>query len=271
MRDERGMSRDQAAELIGASDTSIFRWEKGLSTPRPGDVLMLLDAYGVRDEATRRELVEMAKDARKRGWWHRHRRSLKPGFDSYIGLEAAASVIRTYESQLVPGLLQTTEYAKAVTEETAMSTLPAEVDEKVQVRMSRQELLTRPDSPIQLLAVLDEAVLRRLAGGVVTMLAQLRHLAEVSELPNVDIRVIPFAAGAHAALEGPFCLLGFPEPSDPDLVYLEQSCSGLVLEDPEEVRHYTLMFGHVTAKALPPAESVAFIASIADNVERSAH
>ncbi|MCP2337522.1 helix-turn-helix domain-containing protein [Actinomadura rupiterrae] len=266
LREGRGLSRGEVAERLGTSETTVFRYEKGQHRPKPADVAALLDIYGVTDRAVREELLEMAKDARKRGWWHRYRRTLKPGFDSYIGLEAAASVIRTYQPQVVPGLLQTADYARAVIEETAMNFTPTEVDEKVEVRLSRQGLIQREVDPVQFIAVLDEAVLRRLVGGPDTMRAQLRHLAEVSKRPNVEVRVIPFSAGAHAAMDGPFCLLGFPETDAPDLVYLEQSISALVPEDPEEVRHYTLIFGNVLAKAHSAVESVAFIKAIADNV-----
>lgn len=264
LREERGLSREQVAERIGASDTSIFRYEKGLTRPKPSDVTVLLEVYGVTGPE-RDELLQMAKDARKRGWWHRHRRALKPGFDSYIGLEAAASVIRTYESQIIPGLLQTEAYARAIIEATSIGDVPTEVDERVAVRMSRQELLTRTVDPLRLVAVLDEAVLRRQVGGAATMRGQLGHLTEMSKLANVTIHVIPFATGAHCAMDGKFNLLEFPEPEDPDLVYLEQAASGLVPEDPEEVRRYTLMFGTLVGKALTPAESVAFLRSVTHN------
>jgi transcriptional regulator with XRE-family HTH domain len=264
LREEHGLSREQLAERIGASETSIFRYEKGESRPLPAVVGAMLDVYGVQG-AERDELLEMARDARKRGWWHRQRQSLKPGFDSYIGLEAAASVVRTYEAQVVPGLLQTEAYARAIIEATSLNVVPAEIEERMGVRISRQDLITRSTDRVQLVAVLDEAVLRRQVGGPEAMQEQIRHLIEMAELPNVVIHVLPFAVGAHAGLDGPFVLLSFPEPEDPDLVYLEQATSGLVPEEPEEVRRYTLMFGTLLGKALPADESVTFMSEITLN------
>jgi len=264
LRDEQGLSREQVAERIGISETSVFRYEKGETRPQPAVVASMLDLYKVKD-AERDELLEMARDARKRGWWHRHRQTLKPGFDSYIGLEAAASIVRTYEAQTVPGLLQTGAYARANVLATSVNVVPAEVEEKVSVRISRQDLVTRSTDPIQIIAILDEAVLRRQVGGPQAMREQIRHLTAMAALPNVVIHVLPFAVGAHPGMEGPFCLLSFPEPDDPDLVYLEQATSGLVPEEPEEVRRYTLMFGTLLGKALPAEESVAFMEKITEN------
>ncbi|GHH64132.1 transcriptional regulator [Streptosporangium violaceochromogenes] len=262
LRENSGLSRVEVAERIGSTDTTLWRYETGLSRPRPSDVSVLTEVYGVTGEA-RDSLIQMAREARRRGWWHRHRQALKPGFDSYIGLEAEAAVVRSYEPLVVPGLMQTEPYARAVIEATAMTEAGSEVDEKVSVRISRQRLLHGPGDPIQLVALLDEAVLRRRIGGHAVMREQLEHLADLGRLPNVEIRVIPFSAGAHAALDGKFCLLSFPDPGDPDLVYLEQATSGLVPEDPEEVRRYTLMFGSLTALALGAEASAAFITQMA--------
>jgi transcriptional regulator with XRE-family HTH domain len=264
LREERGLSREQVAERIGTSETSIFRYEKGETRPQPAVVAAMLDVYGA-TAAERDELLEMARDARKRGWWHRHRQSLKPGFDSYIGLEAAASIVRTYEAQTVPGLLQAEAYARANIVATSLNMVPAEIEERLSVRLSRQDLITRSTDRVQLVAVLDEAVLRRQVGGPEAMREQIRHLIDMAALPNVVIHILPFAAGAHPGMEGPFCLLSFPEPDDPDLVYLEQATSGLVPEEPEEVRRYTLMFGTLLGKALTGEESVAFMEKITEN------
>jgi transcriptional regulator with XRE-family HTH domain len=264
LREERGLSREQVADRIGTSETSIFRYEKGETHPQPAVVAAMLDVYGAA-AAERDELLEMARDARKRGWWHRHRQSLKPGFDSYIGLEAAASIVRTYEAQTVPGLLQTEAYARANIVATSLNMVPAEIEERLSVRLSRQDLITRSTDRVQIVAILDEAVLRRQVGGPQAVREQIRHLIDMAALPNVVIHVLPFAAGAHPGMEGPFCLLSFPEPDDTDLVYLEQATSGLVPEEPEEVRRYTLMFGTLLGKALPAGESVAFMEKITEN------
>ncbi len=264
LRQQSGLNRAQVADKIGTRDTTVWRYENGLTRPKPGDVAILLDVYGVHG-AERDELIQLAKDARKRGWWHRYRQTLKPGFDSYIGLEAAASVLRTYQPIVVPGLMQTKAYTRAVIEQTAITSAPDDVDEKVTVRMSRQELLTRDGDPIQVVAVLCEAVLRRQVGGPATMREQIQRLVDLAERPNVTIRVLPFSQGAHAGMDGQFNLLEFPEPGEPDLVYLEQASSGLMPEDPEEVRRYTLMFGNLLAKALKPDESVAFLRGLIHN------
>jgi transcriptional regulator with XRE-family HTH domain len=261
LRSASGLSRAQVAERIGSTDTTIWRYETGLTMPRPSDVGALLEAYGV-SGAARDDLIQLAKDARKRGWWHRHRETLKPGFDSYIGLESEASVVRTYQSQVVPGLLQTERYARAIIEATGMTSSAAEISEKVSVRMARQELIARSEDPVRLVAVLDEAVVRRQVGGPEVMAEQLSKLIDLGKLPNVEIRVMPFGSGAHAAMDGPFYFLEFPESDDPDLVYLEQAGSGLIPEDVEELRRYTLMFGNLMATALTPSQSSAFIAKI---------
>lgn len=263
-REEKGLTREAVGELIGSSEASIFRYEKGDTRPQPGVVSAMLEVYGVTGKQ-RDELLLMARDARKRGWWHQHRQSLKPGFDSYIGLEAAASIIRAYEALTIPGLLQTEAYARAVIEAYSLSDAPADVDEKVSVRLSRQDLITRSTGRTQILVVLDEGVLRRTVGGPETMQEQIQHLIAMAAEPNIVIHVLPFGVGAHAAMGGPFYLLSFPEPGDPDLVYLEQATSGLMPEEPEEVRRYTLIFGALLGKALPAEESTTFMRTMVGN------
>ncbi|WP_304452140.1 helix-turn-helix transcriptional regulator [Nocardiopsis sp. YSL2] len=258
LRSASKLSRAEVAERIGITDSTLWRYETGMTRPKPGDVAILLDVYRVHGPE-REELIEMAKHARKRGWWHRHRQALKPGFDSYIGLEAAASVVRTFQTIVVPGILQTEAYARGVIEQLAITSAPDLVDEKVLVRMSRQELITRAEAPLHVVAVLDEAALRREVGGPAVMEEQRRHLVDLAERSNVTIRIVPFSRGAHAGMDGQFNLLEFPEQADPDVVYLEQAGSGLVPEDPEEVRRYTLMFGSLLGKALEPDESILFM------------
>jgi transcriptional regulator with XRE-family HTH domain len=265
-RSERGLSRAEVADRLGTTDTTIWRYETGLSRPKPADVLAMLEVYGVTGPA-RDELIQLAREARKRNWWHRHRQLLKPGFDSYIGLESEASVVRTYEPQTVPGLLQAESYARAVIAATTLSDASSDIDMKVSVRVARQSLLTR-DQPIQLVAILDEAVLRRQVGGPETMRDQIWRLLEMARLPSVDIRVLPFGTGAHCAMDGNFSLLSFPEPGEPDLVYLEQATSGLILEDADDTRRYTLMFGNLLAQALSPLDTMSLLDSLADNDSR---
>lgn len=259
LRKDRGLTQGEVSERIGNAEVTIIRWERGLSRPRPADVAILCDVYEVygRD---REDLVQMAKEARGRDWWYSHRDVLKRGFDVYIGLEAEAVAVRTYEDQVVSGLLQTEAYARAVIAATAM-TDTSEVDEKVIVRRERQSVLSGRD-PVQLAVVLSETVIRTNVGGPEVMREQLNWLVSASGLPNVTLQVLPFEAGAHAGMDGPFFVLEFPEP-DPAVVYLEQASSGLVLEDDADVRRYTLMFGSLTSQALDAKKSRACIAEVA--------
>jgi hypothetical protein len=240
----------------------MSRIETGQVSVHHGDVADLLDIYDVTDAALRAELIDMARQSRLKGWWHRHRDTFKRGFDSYIGLEAEASGLRTYQGQVIPGLLQTENYARATINATAMDEASAkDIDDKIEVRMSRQGLLTRT-RPIRIHAILDEAVLRRTVGGPEVMTEQCRNLLSKHELENVTLQVLPFASGAHAALDGVFNILEFPDAKDPDVVYLEQATSGLILEDPGELKRYAEIFDSLTRQALKPDESASFISSL---------
>ncbi|MBG0819410.1 helix-turn-helix domain-containing protein [Planomonospora sp. ID91781] len=261
LREASGLNGTEVAATLGWSATKVSRIETGRVSVHHGDVSDLLDHYKVNDDVLRRELVALARESRQKGWWHRHRDTMKAGFDSYIGFEADAEAIRTYEVQVVPGLLQTEAYARAVIEATAMRPSAGHVEKKIGVRLARQQLLTR-DDPIRLHVVLDEAALVRVVGGLETMNGQLASLLRWSELPNVTIQVLPFRSGAHPAMDGPFVFLEFPDPADPDLVYLEQATSGLVLEDTDELAKYRQMFENLTNRALIAEESVTLISSM---------
>jgi transcriptional regulator with XRE-family HTH domain len=261
LRDAAGFRGDEVAARLSWSPTKLSRIETGQVSVHHGDVADLLDIYGVKDRALREYLATMARQSRAKGWWHRHRETLKRGFDSYIGLEAEAATLLTYQAQVVPGLLQTEEYARASIKAVALHS--DDVDQKVAVRMSRQDLLTR-DQPLSVHAILDEAVLRRVVSGSANMADQCAALLQRCELGNVTIQVLAFDAGAHAALDGGFNILGFPDEADPDIVYLEQAPSGLVLDGADELDRYTTMFRHLADQALPPGESLALISSLAE-------
>jgi transcriptional regulator with XRE-family HTH domain len=261
LREAAGLNGTDVAATLGWSGTKVSRIETGRVSVHHGDVSDLLDHYKVADDALRQELITLARESRQKGWWHRHRDTLKTGFDSYIGLEADAAVIRTYEAQVIPGLLQTKAYAQAVIEATAMKHSAAHLEEKVSVRLARQQLLTR-DDPIHLHAVLDQATLVREVGGAMTMSDQLAFLLQQSKLPNITIQILPFQRGAHPAMDGPFILLEFPDLADPALVYIEQAVSGLVLEDAEELGKYTQMFDNLTVQALTSEQSTTLISSM---------
>jgi hypothetical protein len=217
----------------------------------------MLDIYGVMGQQ-REGLIQLAREAGQRGWWHRDFGDLQVA--ALVDLEHAASSIRTYLSVLVPGLLQTKEYARAVIEAAYpnLANQPAEVDRRVELRLRRQAVLAG-DEPLKLWVVLGEAVLRRPVGGPQAMRQQLERLVEASDLPNVSLQVLPFEAGEHPAMDGDFTIVGFADPVDPDVVYLEHSVSDLYLEDVSAVRRYSLLFDALSNMALSPKESTAML------------
>ncbi len=248
LREASHITSVEAAEAIRATPSKISRLERGRTAAKQRDVADLLSLYGVTDPAEREELLEVVRQASAPGWWQQYSDVLPRWFESYIGLEKAASIIRSYEVQFVQGLLQTEDYARAVILIGNAHASAEEIDRRVSLRMGRQELLTQPGAP-ELWAVLDEAVLRRSPGGPKVMRAQLEHLLEVTELPNVTLQIVPFDAGPHAAAGGPFSILRFPEPDLPDLVYLEQLNSAVYLDHPEEVSNYLTIMDHLVVQA----------------------
>jgi hypothetical protein len=215
------------------------------------DVADLLTLYGVTDGGEREALLSLAREANNPGWWHRYGDILPPWFQSYLGLEAAASLIRTYEVQFVPGLLQSRDYARAVVLLGHGQAPDAEIERRVDLRMQRQQLLTRPDPP-QLWAVVDEAALRRPIGGRDVIRNQIQALIEATTLPSIRLQVIPFLAGGHAAAGGAFSILRFPDQDLPDVVYIEQLTSALYLDKLDDVDHYAAAMERVCVEAEPP-------------------
>ncbi len=205
-------------------------------------------------EAEREEVLTLARQANTPGWWRQYNDILPRWFEFYEGLERAASIIRTYEVQFVHGLLQTEEYARAVILIANAHASADEIDRRVSVRMKRQHLLTQPEAP-ELWTVLDEAVLRRPPGGSDVMRAQLEHLLEMTDLPNVTLQIVPFDVGPHAAAGGPFTILRFPEPDLPDLVYLEQLNSATYLDHPDDVINYVTVMDQLCVQAETSAVS----------------
>ena len=248
LRETTNITREEAAEAIRATHSKISRLERGRSGAKQRDVADLLSLYGVSDETEREELLALARQANAPGWWRQYTDILPRWFEFYVGLERAASVIRSYEVQFVHGLMQTEDYARAVVLIANAHAPAAETDRRVSVRMRRQQLLTQPGAP-ELWAVLDEAALRRPVGGPTVMRAQLRHLLEVIELPNVTLQIVPFRAGAHAAAGGPFTILRFPGPDVPDVVYLEQLNSALYLDQPDAVIDYMTVMNQLCVQA----------------------
>ncbi|MFB6596466.1 helix-turn-helix domain-containing protein [Streptomyces diastaticus] len=237
LREGRGITREAAGYSIRASESKISRMELGRVSFKARDVEDLLTLYGVADGAERAALLDLAREANVAGWWHSYSDVLPGWFQTYVGLEGAASLIRVYEVQFVHGLLQTEAYAHAVVERGMPGASAAEIDRRVALRLERQKLLVSERAP-GFHVVLDEAALRRPYGDRAVMREQLEHLIEISERPNVTLQVMPFSFGGHAGESGAFALLRFPESDLSDVVYLEQLTSALYLDKREEVAQY---------------------------------
>lgn len=253
LREARGISVDEAAFVLRGSASKISRLENGRVSVKDRDIVDLLAFYGVTDEAQRDELRAMTARANSRGWWHDYSDILPGWFEEYIGLEEAATQIRAYEVQLVPGLLQTEDYARAVT--LLEYSNPKEINRRVSLRMTRQAILSRP-RPTSLRVVLDEAALRRPLGGSSVMKAQLKHLIEMSQRSNVTIQVMPFKIGGHPAVGGPFSVLHFAESDLSDVVYLEQLASSQYLDKQDVIDKYLTVMERLCAEAATPADSI---------------
>lgn len=251
LRESRGVTREGAGWEIRASESKISRMELGRVGFKERDIADLLTLYGITDPQEREALLRLARDANSPGWWHQYGDVLPSWFQAYLGLEAAAALIRTYELQFVPGLLQTQEYARAVVLLGHGRALPAEIDRRVALRMRRQQVLHRKDPP-QLWAVVDEAALRRPIGGPVVMRQQVTALIDATRLPNVRLQVVPFAAGGHAAAGGAFSILRFSDAELPDVVYIEQLTSALYLDKREDLEFYAVAMERLCVEAEPP-------------------
>jgi len=248
LREASDVTTGQAAAAIRATHSKISRLERGRTAARQRDVDDLLTLYGVTDQAEREKLLTLTREASVPGWWRQYSDVLPRWLEPYIGLEKAASVIRTYELQFINGLMQTEDYAREVILISNAHAPDDEIDRRVSLRMERQRLLTQPGAP-ELWTVLDEAALRRPPAGPEVMHAQLRHLLELTDLPNVTLQIVPFRAGPHAATGGPFTILRFPEPDVPDVVYLEQLNSALYLDQPEDITDYLTVIDQLCVQA----------------------
>lgn len=267
LRESNGVTREAAGWEIRASESKISRMELGRVGFKERDVSDLLTLYGVTDPEDRAALLALARDANTPGWWHRYGDVLPNWFQSYLDLEAAAAMIRAYEVQFVPGLLQTADYARAVILIDHARAAAQEIERRVTLRVSRQRLLHRPNPP-QLWAVVDEAVLRRPIGGVDVMRGQIAHLLEATKLPNVRLQVISFEAGAHAGAGGAFTLLRFPEQDLPDVVYMEQLTSALYLDKRDDVDHYAAAMERLCVDADPPAKTAETLERLLAELDR---
>jgi transcriptional regulator with XRE-family HTH domain len=255
LREAAGITPDRAGYEIRASRSKISRVEHGRVGFKERDVADLLTLYGVTDEQVREHMLLLAQHANSRGWWARYDDVLPDWFETYVGLEQATSLIRSYEQQFVPGLLQTEGYARALTRLGHRSAADEEIERRVSLRLNRQQLLAGPARPPMFWAVIDESALRRPLGGRDVMRDQLRHLAELADQPNITIQVVPFDRGGHSAVGGSFSILRFADPDLPDIVYVEQLTSALYLDRPVEVDQYREVMNSLSAEAETPAAS----------------
>jgi transcriptional regulator with XRE-family HTH domain len=259
LRAAAGFSLDAAARVLECDRSKISRIETGHRGVRPKELRELLAEYGV-EEKRRYALADLARQAGKRGWWQDYGTILAAPYLDYISVEAGAASLWTYETNVVPGLLQTEDYARALAAAGPLKEATQDHDRSAAALTSRRQVLTREDNPARYRAIVSEAVLRQPVGGPEVMRAQLERLLEAgAALPNVTVQVLPFAAGAPAANLGGFVVLMFPEPADLGVVYLDGLTGGVFLEEPEDVERHVLAHDHLRATALPAAESAQLI------------
>ena len=261
LREEAGVTPEEAGYEIRGSRSKISRLEHGRVSFKSRDVADLLTLYGVTNEQTRAGLLSLAEQANAQGWWAKYSDILPDWFEAYLGLEAAASLIRSFELQFVHGLFQTQAYARAVTVLGHKAAPAEEIDRRVSLRMKRQDLLHGQDAP-RVWSVMDEAALRRPVGGAQVMRGQLGRLIEVAALPQVTVQVVPFRRGGHAGAGGSFTVLRFRQADLPDVAYIEQLTSALYLERRGDVDHYMEVMNRLSAEALTPAGTTRFLKEI---------
>ena len=261
LREQAGLTCEDVGQRLECSGTRISRMETGRISARPGDVRELLEIYGVTG-AEADSLVQLARDARRKGWWHSYGRALPTWFEAYIGMESEAARLRDFQPLVVPGLLQTEGYARAVLRAAPYAGRSEDIDRQVALRIQRQAILGHASPPV-LWVVLSESVLRVVVGGGAVMRDQLRRLADTAALPNVTLQVLPFSTAAHVQAISPFTMLEFPDPADPAVVYTEHLTGSLFLDNEDEVRRYRVVFDHLRAEALGTGQSVDLIAQVA--------
>jgi transcriptional regulator with XRE-family HTH domain len=265
LRRQSELHADEVARRLEWTPSKVTRIERNeWRLPSVRDVKDLLDVYQVTDETQRDEILKLAREARQRGWWEEYKDVLG-GTVSLPEFEAEARKIHSFEALLIPGLLQTAEYAAGVFRggKAVDNTL---IDRRVEARLTRQTVLDREDPPM-LWALIDEAALAKHVGGVEVMRRQIYHIAEMAKRPNIAVQVIPNAVGAHAAMENAFSILEFADPIDPTLVYVETVTGDMYLELPEQVHRYTLAYDHARASALSADATVAYLADLASDLK----
>jgi transcriptional regulator with XRE-family HTH domain len=262
LREAAGFTPEQAGHEIRASRSKISRMETGQVGFKARDITDLLTLYGVTDERERSRFLRLTKRSGQPDWWTEYSDVVPGWFENYLGLESVSSAIRSFEAQFVSGLFQTEDYARAVTRLGHQAAPDAEIERRVELRVKRQELLSRMGRP-RIWSILDEAVLRRPVGGPAVMRAQFRRLVEVAGIPGVTVQVVPFARGGHAGASGSFSVLRFGERDLPDVVYAEQLTSAVYLEQRPDVEHYLAVVDQLSGEALRPADTIRFIEQVA--------
>ena len=265
LREAHSLKLEEVAEQLGLAPSTLSRIETGKAPTKSAYLTAMLGMYGVDDPGARKVLVDMAREGHRKGWWSIYDDVLPSGFDIYVGLEAEASGLRSYETVVVHGLVQTTDYALAVLRELRPRDSEEQITRVVDLRMQRQRLLDQ-DPPLDLWLILDEGAIRRNIGGAEVMRPQLEHLIQASRWSNVTLQVLAFASGAHAGLTGPFSILEFPERSDEDVAYTESVGGMIYLEKEREVRQCAEAFDRMRAAALSPAASVELIQRVSDEL-----
>jgi transcriptional regulator with XRE-family HTH domain len=262
LRESSGYKLEEVAAQLGVAPSTLSRIETGKAPTKSAYLNQMLETYGVTDAAQRQILVDMAREGHRKGWWAAYDDVLPSGFDIYVGLEAETAGIRSYEISVVHGLLQTADYARVILRETFPRHTAEQIDRLVDLRMARQGRFD-DDPPLELWAILDEAVIRRTVGGTAVMRRQLAHLLAEADRPGVTLQVLPFDCGAHAAHGGPFSILEFPERSDSEVVYVESVAGIIYLEKDREVRARSESFDRLRAAALSPGASTDVISQAA--------
>lgn len=258
LREGARLTAEQVGEELSCHASKIGRIENGRSGVRLLDLKAMLDLYGVTDRTTRDQLIGLAKEGKKRGWWHVYNDVLSPTTAEYLSLEAAAGQIKSYEPILVPGLLQTEGYVRGLMAGGRVDASGDEIDKRVQLRMERQARFMA-EEPQDLWVVIGEGALRSRVGGAEVMREQLQRLIRASDQPHVTLQVMPFEVGAHPGIEGAFSVLSFPERDQQDVILVEAMTSTLYLETEQQVSRYKFAFNHIRAAALAPQQSLAFL------------
>ena len=265
LRESNGLKLEEVAAQLGVAPSTLSRIETGKAPTKSAYLSQMLEMYGVVDQAQRQILVDMAREGHRKGWWAAYDDVLPSGFDIYVGLEAETASVRGYETSVVHGLLQTPDYAQAVLREMFPRHGAAQIDRLVDLRIQRQRRLD-DDPPLELWAILDEAVIRRPVGGKQVMRHQLEHLLDVTGRPGMTLQILPFDCGAHAGHGGAFSILEFPNRTDAEVVYVESVAGIIYLEKDREVRGRVEAFDRLRAAALAPGASIDLVTQVAQEL-----